>query len=97
MIPIGSREVMAEIGRHHAQLAALYARLSEQDWDRDPGADRVLTLREAAVRIGASVSWLSRRENYLKVGGYLDVDRRLKFADSALRRHLEEVASGGDR
>ncbi len=99
MVP-ASREVMAAIGKHHAQLAELYTRLSEVDWDRVGSGDhpeRVVGLREAAVRLGVSVSWLSRRTNWISVGGYLGPDRRVKFTDSALRRRLEGVASGGDR
>ncbi len=94
MIPIVGRAALAEIGKRHLELAELYRRLSEVDWDQGPGADRVLSLREAAVRLGASVSWLSRRENYLRVGGFKDVDGRVKFTDGALRRHLEEASKG---
>ncbi len=101
MIPIASREVMAAIGKSYADLAELFAQLSEQDWDHrvDRGdlPERVLGLREAAVRLGVTRSWLSRRPNWTSVGGYLGPDRRVKFADSALRRYLDGAASGGDR
>ncbi len=98
MIPIVGTALLAEIGKHHAQLAELYAKLSEVDWDgRGDLPERVLGLREAAVRLGVTRSWLSRRPNWTSVGGYLGPDRRVKFADSALRRYLDGAASGGDR
>ncbi len=96
MIPSLSRTALAAIGKHHAQLAELYAKLSEVDWDRAGSGDhpdRVVGLREAAVRIGASVSWLSRRENWQRAGGYLDVDRRVKFTETRLREYLAAAAT----
>ncbi len=95
MVPIASREVMAEIGRHYAGLAELFARLSEVDWDRVGDGDhpeRVVGLREAAVRLGVTRSWLSRRANWTSMGGYLGPDRRVKFAESRLRARLLEAA-----
>ncbi len=90
MIPIVGRAALAEIGKRHLELAELYRQLSEIDWDRDvdTGTDRVLSLAEAAVRLGVKRSWLSRRENYLRIGGYLGPDRRVKFPLSALLSYV---------
>jgi len=91
---------MAAIGRHYSELAELFAQLSEVDWDRVDRGDhpeRVLDLKEAAVRLGVTRSWLARSANWRRMGGYLGPDRRVKFADSTLRRRLEAAASNGDR
>ncbi len=89
--------VLAEIARHHRELGQLYQQLADQQGLDQGGPDRVVGLREAAQRLSASKSWLSRAENWRRVGGYKDLDGRVKFADTALRRYLEGVASGGDR
>ncbi len=97
MIPIASREVMAAIGKSYADLAELFAQLSEQDWDHrvDRGdlPDRVVGLAEAATRLGVTRSWLTRSANWRRMGGYLGPDRRVKFAESALRARLLEASN----
>jgi len=70
----------------HADLAAVYADLAREPVAVEP--ERVLTLHEAAVKLGMTVSWLSRRANWEKVGGYSDTDRRVKFALSTLEQYI---------
>jgi hypothetical protein len=78
---------LARLAQLHADLAAVYADLARQ-----PVAvvepERVLTLHEAAVKLGMTVSWLSRRANWAKVGGYSDTDRRVKFPLSTLEQYI---------
>ena len=66
----------------HTALAAVYADLAQQD---PSGSDSVLSLRDAAIRLGVTESWLCRREAWQKVGGFKGPDGRVKFAESALR------------
>lgn len=68
----------------HAALAEVYAGLARETVE----PDRVLTLREAAVKLGMTVSWLSRKTNWAKVGGYSDADRRVKFTLSTLEQYI---------
>ena len=72
----------AQISKLHAELADAYAELAAQE--PAPQTDRVVGLAEAAVRLGMTRAWLSRRANWKLVGGYLDQDRRVKFPMSAL-------------
>jgi hypothetical protein len=75
----------------HAQLAATYRELARQGQQGAQESDRVIGLAEAAARLGMTRTWLSRRANWSRVGGYRDADRRVKFAESALRAYLREA------
>jgi hypothetical protein len=79
-------ETAARLAQLHADLAAVYADLA-----REPvtvQSERVLTLHEASAKLGMTVSWLSRRANWAKVGGYSDADRRVKFPLSTLEQYI---------
>jgi hypothetical protein len=81
-------ERLAEL---HEQLAATYRELAQQAGPRESESDSVIGLPEAAARLGMTRTWLSRRANWSRVGGYRDADRRVKFAESALRAYLREA------
>ncbi len=86
----------ARISQLHAELARAYLELAQRDDRRDlAGADRVVGLAEAATRLGCSRSWLSRRASWARLGGYKDLDGRVKFAESRLRAHLAGAATDG--
>lgn len=76
----------ARLADLHRELAVVYADLAAQD--PTPQADRVVGLAEAAVRLGMTRTWLSRRANWQGVGGYRDADRRIKFTISALAAYI---------
>jgi hypothetical protein len=72
----------ARLAELHAQIAEVYKGLALTDPIAD--SERMLGLREAATRLGVTVSWLCRRANWLKVGGIKGADRRVHFTLSAL-------------
>jgi hypothetical protein len=76
----------ARISKLYAALADEFALRAAEEPVTVP--DRAVGLAEAAVRLGMSKSWLSRRANYVQVGGYLDQDRRVKFLTSALDAYI---------
>lgn len=80
------RKTAARLAELHTALAAVYQNLARETPPAEP--ERALTLPEAAGKLGMSVAWLSRRANWSRVGGYLDADRRVKFAVSALDRYI---------
>jgi hypothetical protein len=59
-----------------------------------PQSDKILCLSEAAARLGMSQAWLKRKANWLRVGGYLDADRRVKFPVSALEAWVRARGQG---
>lgn len=75
----------ARLAELHAALAEVYRDLAQR---RPAVPASVLTLREAAARLGMKHSWLSRRANWRRVGGYQDADRRVKFPLSALAEYI---------
>ena len=81
-----SPDLFARLADLHRKLAIVYAELAAQD--PTPQADRVVGLAEAAVRLGMTRAWLSRRANWQRVGGYRDADRRIKFTTSALAAYI---------
>jgi hypothetical protein len=81
-------QTAARLAELHAELARVYADLAQHPGPA--GSDRVLTLPEAAAKLGMTVSWLSRRANWSIVGGYRDADRRVKFPMSALDRYISD-------
>ena len=83
----------AELGSLYTKVAALEARLRARLLTRRAAAlpaepERALTLDEAAMVLGTTRTWLERRANWERVGGYRDLDRRIKFPRSALEAHL---------
>jgi hypothetical protein len=79
----------------YTQVARLEADLRARLLTRHPASqpDRVLSLPEAAQRLGMTTAWLSRRGNWQRVGGYKDRDRKIKFPLSALEAYVR--ARGG--
>lgn len=76
----------------YARLVALEADLRVRLLTRRaaaPPPDRAVGLEEAARMLGCSRAWLGRRANWAKLGGRLDVDRRVKFPLSTLQAHLQ--------
>jgi len=82
----------AELEALYPRVEALAARLRVRLFSRSaaPEPDRILSLDEAAARLGTSRSWLERRANWRRVGGYKDQDRHVKFARSALEAYLHQ-------
>ncbi len=81
-----SPALFARLADLYRELAVVYADLAAQA--PTPQADRVVGLAEAAVRLGMTRAWLSRRANWQRVGGYRDADRRIKFTTSALAAYI---------
>jgi predicted DNA-binding transcriptional regulator AlpA len=79
-------ETAARLADLHSELARVYQHLARETSAPEP--ERALTLPEAAAKLGATKSWLSRKANYSRIGGYLDMDRRVKFPLSAILRFI---------
>jgi len=76
------RETAERLAALHRELAAVYQGLAkESDLAR---SDSVVSLIEAATRLGVTRSWLCRAPNWRAVGGYRGADRRIHFPLSAL-------------
>ncbi len=77
-------ETAKRLAELHSALAAVYADLAGTAGQVPEPEDRVVGLAKAAVRLGVTVSWLARRANWSKAGGYKGPDRRVHFPLSAL-------------
>src|SRR5262249_5948013 len=79
-----------ELDNLYTQVAALEADLRTRLLIRRPASppDRALTLDQAVTMLGCSRAWLGRKANWAKYGGYLDLDRRVKFSEAALRAYI---------
>jgi hypothetical protein len=72
-------------------LVDLDARLDETSRAPAECDDRAVGLDEACALLGMDRSYLERRPNWARLGGYKDADRRVKFTLSALRAHLRDT------
>lgn len=79
-----------ELDSLYTQVAALEADLRARLLARRPipPPDRALTLDQAVMMLGCSRAWLGRKANWTKYGGYLDLDRRVKFSEAALAAYV---------
>jgi len=79
-----------ELDNLYTQVAALEADLRTRLLTRRPASppDRALTLDQAVTMLGCSRAWLGRKANWMKYGGYLDFDRRVKFSEAALGAYI---------
>jgi hypothetical protein len=53
--------------------------------------DRAVPLDEAVPLFGTTRSYLERKANYSKLGGFVDADGRVKFMLSGIRRHHQTM------
>jgi hypothetical protein len=79
-----------ELDSLYTQVAALEADLRARLLTRRPIPlpVRALTLDQAVMMLGCSRAWLGRKTNWTKYGGYLDLDRRVKFSEAALAAYV---------
>jgi hypothetical protein len=78
----------ARLAELHAEIAEIYRGLALADPTAD--SERMLGLREAVERLGCTESWLCRRANWQKVGGFKGPDGRVKFPLSALSAYAND-------
>jgi hypothetical protein len=84
---MSSPAAYAKLADLHRELAAVYADLAAQE--PAPQPDRVVGIDEAAQRLGMERSWLERRANWKRVGGFKDADRHVKFSMAALEAYIQ--------
>lgn len=87
-----SREAQDEL---YAQVAALEATLRAKLLARarigpvhPPEPNRAVGLDEACTILGVTRSWLERRQNWVTVGGYKDLDGHPKFSLAGLQDYV---------
>jgi hypothetical protein len=82
-----------EIAELHGALARAYERLAAEEQAPTPEspAPAVFRIAEACDRMGWTYSWAVRR--WRKLGGYRDLDGKLKIKAEALARHIPKAAA----
>ena len=94
VLPVEVQDVVYE------QIAALEAALRSKVLTRSSNGqaparnepDRAVRLEEACTLLGMERTYLERRENWQKLGGYKDDDVHIKFAMSVIQRHIHPKA-----
>ena len=89
-------EVHARQGRLYTVEGALLSRLFALRAVARPAPDqdRAVGIEGAAVIIGMKLNTLRRREKWRQLGGYRDMDGRVKFTLAGLQRHLARKSGG---
>jgi len=75
--------LLARLAALEARLAVLEARQAPQE--PTPNPEVSIRIKEACQRAGWSYSWAVR--HWRELGGYLDLDGRLKIRPEVLARH----------
>jgi hypothetical protein len=89
--PLDGLQLALRTARHIVGDLALEIAHRTQTAPSPVEPDRAVPLDEAVSLFGMTRAYLERKANYLKLGGFVDTDGRVKFLFSDIQRHHQRM------